>query len=48
MKTSIVILALVALASATTFNSKVESMMEANAMASDAVDTVEALLLELK
>ncbi len=33
---------------ASTFDEKVSSMMAANAMASDAVDTVEALLLELK
>jgi hypothetical protein len=48
MKTSIIFIALIALTCATKLNSKVESMMEANAMASDAVDTVEALLLELK
>jgi len=35
-------------ASATSFNSQVNDMMMANTMASDAVDTVEQLLLELK
>jgi len=33
---------------ATEFNTEVSEMMKANTMASDAVDTVEQLLVELK
>ena len=50
MKTSALFLVAIifAYASATTFNTQVNDMMMANTMASDAVDTVEQLLLELK
>ena len=39
---------LIAIIAATATATSVENMMMANAMASDAVDTVEQLLLELK
>ena len=52
MRTSALFLVAIIFAAAyaaeTGFNSKVNNMMNANAMASDAVDTVEQLLLELK
>jgi hypothetical protein len=50
MKTSslFVIALIFAGATATNFNAQMTDMMTANTMASDAVDTVEQLLLELK
>ena len=50
MRTSALFLVAIILgcASAAKFNTQVNEMMSANAMASDAVDTVEQLLLELK
>lgn len=52
MRTSALFLVAIIFASAyaagTGFNSQVNDMMMANTMASDAVDTVEQLLLELK
>ena len=49
MKTSalFVVALFVASASAATFKTEVTEMMSSNAMAADAVDTVEKLLLEL-
>ena len=49
MRTSALFLAIIfACASATRFNNQVTNLMQANSMATDAVDTVEQLLLELK
>ena len=48
MRTSALFLFAIIFASASAFTAQTRDMMMANTMASDAVDTVEQLLLELK